>query len=175
MAYLAPSSWPHKQCWGYVPCHRVGIQSNKSLVGYSHSFALLWHQYIFQEGYHWRAQSWKVGSCSQLSSPSVQSTFQDYGHLSGEAKALEWHPLDFPIFKEICRCCLQNWGLTISLWRATNNFGHSLYCLRVSMGPVWPTTQLDVAHSYTWSFIWWQEMFIFKTSLKFQYVPGFLC
>lgn len=50
------------------------------------------------------------------------------------------HQLDFSMFSEICRCCLQQWGLTVSLWEATNGLGDSLGSLEDFKGPLWPTT-----------------------------------
>lgn len=38
-------------------------------------------------------------------------------------KALGGFQLDISIFNEVCRRCLQQQGLTVSLWRATNNLG----------------------------------------------------
>lgn len=38
--------------------------------------------------------------------------------------------------------CLQQHGFTISLWRANNSFGNSLWCLGVSMGPPYPLIRL---------------------------------
>ena len=61
-------------------------------------------------------------------------------------KALGRHQLDFSMFSEIYRHCLHQEGLTVSLWIATDNFGNSLYCLAIK--PLWPTTRLDVTHSW---------------------------
>jgi hypothetical protein len=37
-------------------------------------------------------------------------------------KALLGHQLDSSVFNEICKCCLQQWGPTVSLWKATKSF-----------------------------------------------------
>jgi hypothetical protein len=64
--------------------------------------------------------------------------FQYHGHQSVGTEALSRHQLDFPVFSEISKCCLSQWGLTISLWRAANILGNSLKCLEVSW-TLWPT------------------------------------
>lgn len=48
---------------------------------------------------------------------------------------------------QLCRCCLQQQDLTVSLWRDTHSLGNGLGCLGVSVGPLWPTIQLDVTQS----------------------------
>ena len=60
------------------------------------------------------------------------------------------HQLHFSTFIEFCMCCLQQWGLAVSLWRATHPIGSSLGCLEISTGSLWPATQLDVTQSWYW-------------------------
>ena len=60
-------------------------------------------------------------------------------------KALFWHNFEFfffLMFNELCRYCLQQWNLTVSLWRVIYSLGSSLGGLGIPMGPLWPTTQL---------------------------------
>jgi hypothetical protein len=46
---------------------------------------------------------------------------------------------------------LYQWGLAISLWRATYSLGNnSLGCLEIIMAPLWPETQLEVMQSWDW-------------------------
>lgn len=61
------------------------------------------------------------------------------------------HQLHLSMFNEFCRCRLQQWGFAVSgLWRATYCLGNSLGSLRVPMGPLWTTIQLDVTQSCYW-------------------------
>lgn len=80
----------------------------------------------------------------------VQSAFQYHECQSVGVKALGGHQLDFSMCSELCRCCLQQWGLTISLWEATNSLGDSLGFLEDFKEPLWPTTWLIVACSQPW-------------------------
>lgn len=48
---------------------------------------------------------------------SMQSTFQYHEQQSVGMKALEKHQLNFSVFNEICKCCLQQKGFTTSPWR----------------------------------------------------------
>ena len=61
------------------------------------------------------------------------------------------------IFYELCKCH-QQWGLAVSLWRVNDILGKSLECLRISVSPLWPTTQLDVTQTSIGSFICWPEV-----------------
>ena len=75
-----------------------------------------------------------LGQCLCFSFDSMQSTFlyQIYQHVG--MKALYRHQLKFYMFSELCRYCLQQWDIAVSLWRATYSLGNSLDCLRDSYG-----------------------------------------
>lgn len=48
--------------------------------------------------------------------------------LIGRVKTLCRHQFKFSKFNESHSCCLQPWGLTIKVWRATYSLGRSLHC-----------------------------------------------
>lgn len=54
------------------------------------------------------------------------------------------------MFIVLCSYCLQQWDLVVILWRETYCFGNSLGCLKIPLGPQWPTTQLDATLSLYW-------------------------
>ena len=60
-------------------------------------------------------------------------------------RTLGRHQFDFSMFNELCRYCLQHQGLTISLWRAANSLGNSLWCFerysRNSLGQLFHKTK----------------------------------
>lgn len=57
------------------------------------------------------------------------------------------------MFNELHRCCLQQWGLMVSLQSAVYGLDNSLSCLGILVGPSWPTTQLHyIRHSRYWKF-----------------------
>lgn len=43
LIYLISGTWLPEQCWGWVPYHKVILQSSQTLIGYSHSFVQLLH------------------------------------------------------------------------------------------------------------------------------------
>lgn len=49
--------------------------------------------------------------------------------------------------------CLQQRGLAVHVWRETYHLGNSLGCLGISMGPLWPATQLYVTQSWYWKLL----------------------
>ena len=49
------------------------------------------------------------------------------------------------MFNELYRCCLQQLGLTVSLWKAIYSLGNSLiFGDSHDRGLLWPTTHLDI-------------------------------
>ena len=74
------------------------------------------------------------------------------------AKTLCRHQLEFSVFNELCRCCLQQWGLAVSTQRAASSFGNSLCCLCIPVGPLSPSASFAVTQFWYGSFLWWQEM-----------------
>lgn len=49
-------------------------------------------------------------------------------------KDLNRHLINISIFSGLCRCCVQQWGLVVSLWRTTYSLHSSLGCLGIPMG-----------------------------------------
>ena len=78
---------------------------------------------------------------------SIQRNFQYQRHSSNRDKGSIWHQFNFSIFKELCRCCLQQWNLALSLWKTTYGLGNSLSRLEILMAS---PTQLGVTQSYDW-------------------------
>ena len=58
--------------------------------------------------------------------------------------------LDFCMFKELCRCCLQQYGLAVSLQKLTYCLGNSMGLSAIPMGPLCAITQLNVTQSRYW-------------------------
>lgn len=75
-----------------------------------------------------------AGIVFTFSCDSLQSTIEYHEHQSVRVKDLGRYQLNFSVFSEIHRFCLEQWVLTISLCRANNSLGNSLSCLGVSMG-----------------------------------------
>lgn len=115
----------------WVSSLRAGIQL---LVDYSHklcdtiTLSYLAGRTLLQ------IQEFIAGWCLSFSVGSVQvlSHTKDVG-----VKAPGRNQLDFFMFSEFCRPCLQQWGLAIRLWKATYCLGSSLDCLTVPMEPLW--------------------------------------
>lgn len=47
----------------------------------------------------------------------------------------------------MCRCCVQQWDIAVSLWKTAASLGNSIGCLEVPITPLWPTNQLDGTQS----------------------------
>lgn len=60
--------------------------------------------------------------------------------------------LRYPVFSQKCKCCCQQQGFAISLWRTNNSLGNSLRCLDISVIPFWSITQLELIHFWHWRF-----------------------
>lgn len=58
-------------------------------------------------------------------------------------------PVDFSVFIELSRHCLQQWGLAVSLCRATYILGNSLSCLEVSRNSL-ASNSTNVSYSRHW-------------------------
>lgn len=105
-----------QQCQVWIPSPRLDIQSNQTLVVTPTSFVPPLPQHNLQAGHHCISRSLWLGCClfplwqhtEQLPVPQVLAQ-----------KALGRHQLYFSIVNELCSCCLQPWGLTISVWKAT--------------------------------------------------------
>lgn len=118
------------------------------MVGYSHNFCATIagvYQHCGQKGL-------QLEQCLPFSSGSLQSTSLYHEHQSVEMMALGRHQLNVSMFSELYGHFIQQQVLIISLQRATNTLGHTLCYLRASMGHLWPTTCLDVTHSWDWRF-----------------------
>ena len=50
-------------------------------------------------------------------------------------KVLGRPQLKLSMFNELYRCSLQQWGLDVSLWKATCSLGNSLSCLEILWDP----------------------------------------
>lgn len=59
-------------------------------------------------------------------------------------------------FNDLHRCCVQQWGLSVSLWGAINSLGNSLGLS--PMWLLWPATQLDVTQPGIERFICWNQI-----------------
>lgn len=60
------------------------------------------------------------------------------------------HHFQFSTFNVVCESCPQKYGLAVSFQRMTLYPSISLVCLRISMGPLPPTSQLNVTQSQYW-------------------------
>lgn len=60
------------------------------------------------------------------------------------------HHSDFFIFKQLCRCFLQQWYFAAIVQRATYCFVNSLPCLGIPLRPVWPKIQLVITQCKYW-------------------------
>lgn len=76
----------------------------------------LMHQHILQAGHHhYRLHILWLNWCIHFSSCSIQSTLQHNEHQSVVLEALCRHQLDFFIFNDLCKYCLQQQYFTICL------------------------------------------------------------
>ena len=80
----------------------------------------------------------------------MQSTFLYQRCYHVRVKGLCRLQLGFSMLSELSGCCLQQWSLAVSLWRATYRLGNSLGCLRIPMGHFWPRAWVDVTQSQYW-------------------------
>ena len=81
--------------------------------------------------------------CFFFSFKGIHSCSQDAGTQSkGSIETLAWH------LHAQYRYFLHQWGLSVSLWRATYSLCNSLSCLGTPMWLFWPTTQLYVTQSH---------------------------
>lgn len=78
----------------------------------------------------------------------VSSKYHEYYSVGVET--LGRNHLNFSMFNALYKSCLWQWGLDISLSKATNSLGSSLSCLWVPMALLWLATSLAVAYSQSW-------------------------
>lgn len=68
----------------------------------------------------------------------------------GEGSKQARHQIYFSLFNELCKCCPQQWGPTLSLQKSIFWLSNSLGCLMISMVSSWPTPQSDVTLCHHW-------------------------
>lgn len=86
------------------------------------SFVALLHQCTIQAGHHCRSKYLELCLCLSLSSGSLQSTFLYHEHYQSTGlKTLVRQQSDISIFYGMCKYCLQQQCVTISLWREANS------------------------------------------------------
>ena len=114
-------------CQVRIPSHGMVLKSNQELGGYSHSFGPPLHWHILEMGHHCRSKGLWLGCCWCFSFENLQSTFV-YETLAHRGVGSLRNQLIFSMFKELCRCCLQQWGLAVSFWKTTYSLVNSLGC-----------------------------------------------
>ena len=148
--YLVSSSWSIKLGQVLVPSHGVGLKSNQTLVGYFHKFCATTALTYFAGRTDYTSEIlWLLGVYFSLLVAWRVLFF------TKDTKTWGWRvffrrQLDLSMFSELCGCCLQQWGLAVSSWRATYCIDHKLGCLGISMKLPWPTPPFDVTQSCYW-------------------------
>lgn len=69
-------------------------------------------------------------------------------------KVLCGYHLEHSIFNELYWCCLQQWSLAASLWRATYCLDNSLRLFLISVGPCQPKLNWMKPSPRTGSLVW---------------------
>lgn len=128
----------------------MGIKYNQRVAGYYHTILPLLHKHISQVGddsIFWVLElSWWL-----LSPLAVHRVPCSTRKTVNEVKPLFKGKSNAFVCNGIYMSCLQQYGLTISLYRATNSICDSLLCFKVSTGPF--GQQLNsVIHSWHWRF-----------------------
>lgn len=100
----------------------------------STSFVLPFTQYVLQVHY-WISKG-LLGWFLHISFGQMLNTYMNH---RCQHKALCRCQLKFFMFKELCRCCYQQWELAINLWRASHSLGNRMNWLRVPRRPLFPT------------------------------------
>ena len=131
-----------------MPCGGSSVESNMSLL-LPQTLCAIAPAHL-KAGHHWWSKGFfgYFGDCFPFG--SMQDNFLQQRHQHIVVKALCRPRLNFSILSELCRCCFQQWGLAVSLWRTIYSLGHSLGCLGVSMWHLRPTAQLYVTQSWYW-------------------------
>lgn len=111
---------------GMGPSCGVGFEANQVWVGYSQKLWATVALSFLQAGHHCRQKGVWLFGLLPCSFASLQSTFlyQRCQHI--EVKALCTNQLSYSMFSSLWRCCLQQWGFAVSLWKTSYSLGNSI-------------------------------------------------
>lgn len=109
---ISLGSWPPKQSQTWLQSHGMVLKSSQILLVTPTTFVTLLCC-VMLISYHYRLMicSW-VHVCLHPLVSSMVKLFSGGGGGSSQA------PAHLPIINKTCRCYLQQWGLTVNLWRA---------------------------------------------------------
>lgn len=144
LGYLLQGSWSPRQCqvWVLSIVEWAISQIGYWLVTYTRFIPPLL-QHVLQAVHHCRSKGLGLGWCLYFSFSSINKDARMQG------QRLCRHQLHHSMFSELYSC-FQQQGFSVSLWRAIYNLGSSLGCLKFNMGPLWPTTQVDITQYQYW-------------------------